>query len=100
MIERGICCPPPHTLHLAHPRLLLLWRGRWWGGHGVENQALRLHPLAPGCLQVGIRAVVRLNKKVYERWRFTAHGFAFHDLNFGDGRCARVLWPVQCPSLS
>lgn len=36
--------------------------------------------------QVGIRGVVRLNKKVYERWRFTAHGFAFHDLNFGDGR--------------
>lgn len=35
----------------------------------------------------GIKAVVRLNKKMYESARFTAHGVAHHELYFPDGTC-------------
>ena len=35
----------------------------------------------------GVKAVVRLNKKMYESSRFTANGVRHHDLYFPDGTC-------------
>ncbi|CAI5499888.1 unnamed protein product [Closterium sp. Naga37s-1] len=35
--------------------------------------------------QAGIAAIIRLNRRVYDKRRFTRHGFAFYDLYFPDG---------------
>ncbi|GJP70831.1 hypothetical protein CLOP_g1726 [Closterium sp. NIES-67] len=35
--------------------------------------------------QAGIAAIIRLNRRVYDKRRFTRHGFAFYDLYFTDG---------------
>ncbi|GMH39216.1 hypothetical protein BSKO_07114 [Bryopsis sp. KO-2023] len=38
----------------------------------------------------GVSAIVRLNKKVYDRRRFTTSGFNHHELFFPDGSCPPV----------
>ena len=35
----------------------------------------------------GVTTVVRLNKKMYESDRFTAHGVKHHEMYFPDGTC-------------
>lgn len=35
----------------------------------------------------GVQAVVRLNRRMYDAARFTAHGLAHHELYFPDGTC-------------
>ena len=35
----------------------------------------------------GVTTVVRLNKKMYEADRFTAHGVKHHEMYFPDGTC-------------
>ncbi|KAL2610233.1 hypothetical protein R1flu_028806 [Riccia fluitans] len=37
--------------------------------------------------RVGVTAVIRLNKRTYDRRRFADHGIAHHDLYFPDGSC-------------
>ncbi|KAJ7547929.1 hypothetical protein O6H91_08G110200 [Diphasiastrum complanatum] len=37
--------------------------------------------------RAGITVVIRLNKKLYDRRRFTDHGIGHHDLYFPDGSC-------------
>eukprot|EP00249_Psilotum_nudum_P021677 c28198_g1_i2 orf=1171-2874(-) len=37
--------------------------------------------------QSGVSAVIRLNKRLYDKRRFTEHGFSHYDLYFPDGSC-------------
>jgi hypothetical protein len=37
--------------------------------------------------RVGVSGIIRLNRRVYERLRFTDHGLSHYDLYFPDGSC-------------
>lgn len=52
----------------------------------VELSRRRHNWTEVGVWQVGITGVVRLNRKAYDRRRFTDHGLSHYDLYFPDGR--------------
>lgn len=45
-----------------------------------------------GPWQAGIKGVIRLNGRAYDRRRFTNNGLAHYDLYFPDGRCL-IIFP-------
>ena len=48
-----------------------------------------------GPWQAGIKGVIRLNGRAYDRKRFTDNGLAHYDLYFPDGRC--FIFPMPTP---
>ncbi|CAI5932355.1 unnamed protein product [Closterium sp. NIES-64] len=48
--------------------------------------------------QAGIAAIIRLNRRVYDKRRFTRHGFAFYDLYFPDGGSVKAGGQSVAPS--